>query len=44
MNPPVTMRQIAERARVSLGTVSHVINNTAKVREKLRERHVVACS
>jgi DNA-binding LacI/PurR family transcriptional regulator len=38
MNPPVTMRQIAERARVSLGTVSHVINNTAKVREKLRER------
>ena len=38
MNPPVTMQQIAERAGVSLGTVSHVINNTAKVREKLRER------
>jgi DNA-binding LacI/PurR family transcriptional regulator len=32
------MRQIAERAGVSLGTVSHVINNTAKVREKLRQR------
>jgi DNA-binding LacI/PurR family transcriptional regulator len=38
MNRAVTMRQIAERAGVSLGTVSHVINNTAKVREKLRER------
>ena len=38
MNPPVTMRQIAERARVSIGTVSHVINDTAKVREKLRQR------
>ena len=32
------MRQIAERAEVSIGTVSHVINETAKVREKLRER------
>lgn len=38
MNPPVTMRQIAQRARVSIGTVSHVINDTATVREKLRER------
>jgi DNA-binding LacI/PurR family transcriptional regulator len=38
MNPPITMRQIAERAEVSIGTVSHVINNTAKVREKLRQR------
>jgi DNA-binding LacI/PurR family transcriptional regulator len=38
MNPPVTMRQIAERAEVSIGTVSHVINDTAKVREKLRQR------
>lgn len=38
MNPPVTMRQIAERADVSIGTVSHVINDTAKVREKLRQR------
>jgi DNA-binding LacI/PurR family transcriptional regulator len=32
------MRQIAERAKVSIGTVSHVINQTAKVRPKLRER------
>src|SRR5207245_211584 len=38
MNPPVTMRQIADRAEVSIGTVSHVINDTAKVREKLRQR------
>ena len=38
MNPPVTMRQIAQRAKVSIGTVSHVINDTATVREKLRER------
>lgn len=32
------MRQIAERAQVSIGTVSHVINGIAKVREKLRRR------
>jgi DNA-binding LacI/PurR family transcriptional regulator len=32
------MRQIAERANVSIGTVSHVINQTAKVRPKLRDR------
>jgi LacI family transcriptional regulator len=32
------MRQIAERADVSIGTVSHVINGTAKVRDKLRQR------
>ena len=32
MTAPVTMRQIAERAGVSIGTVSHVINETAKVR------------
>ncbi len=32
------MRQIAERARVSIGTVSHVINESAGVRPKLRER------
>jgi len=38
MNHPVTMRQIAERAGVSIGTVSHVINGTAKVREKLSQR------
>jgi len=38
MSRPVTMREIAERARVSIGTVSHVINDTAKVRPQLRER------
>jgi len=32
------MRQIAERADVSIGTVSHVINGTAVVRARLRER------
>ncbi|HUM06122.1 MAG TPA: LacI family DNA-binding transcriptional regulator [Terriglobales bacterium] len=42
MNPPVTMRQIAERAGVSIGTVSHVINETAPVRDKLRQRVVEA--
>lgn len=34
----VTMRQIARRARVSVGTVSHVINGTAGVRELVRRR------
>jgi DNA-binding LacI/PurR family transcriptional regulator len=34
----VTMHQIAKRAEVSLGTVSHVINETARVREPLRSR------
>src|SRR6266849_8972766 len=38
MSVPATMRQIADRADVSIGTVSHVINGTAKVREKLRVR------
>src|SRR5258708_14037608 len=38
MSVPTTMRQIAERPDVSIGTVSHVINGTAKVREKLRLR------
>ena len=38
MTAPVTMRQIAERAGVSIGTVSHVINETAGVRPKLRDR------
>lgn len=38
MNAPVTMRQIATIAKVSIGTVSHVINDTATVRPKLRER------
>ena len=32
------MRQIADRAGVSIGTVSHVINETATVRPKLRGR------
>lgn len=35
---PVTIRQIAEKAGVSIGTVSHVINGTANVRENLRVR------
>jgi len=34
----VTMRQIAEQAGVSIGTVSHVINGTAAVRPMLRDR------
>jgi LacI family transcriptional regulator len=38
MTQSVTMRQIAERAGVAIGTVSHVINETATVRPKLRER------
>jgi LacI family transcriptional regulator len=37
-NKRITMRQIAARARVSVGTVSHVINNTAGVREPVRKR------
>src|ERR1035437_7116122 len=32
------MNDIAKLARVSLGTVSHVLNNTTKVREPLRKR------
>ncbi|MGH9615261.1 MAG: LacI family DNA-binding transcriptional regulator [Acidobacteriaceae bacterium] len=32
------MKQIAQLAGVSLGTVSHVLNDTAKVREPLRKR------
>lgn len=32
------MKQIAAKARVSLGTVSHVLNNTANVRDRLRQR------
>ena len=38
MSKPVTMKEIAERAQVSIGTVSHVVNGTAPVREKLRNR------
>lgn len=37
-NKRITMRQIAARARVSVGTVSHVINSTAGVREPVRRR------
>jgi LacI family transcriptional regulator len=32
------MQEIARMAGVSLGTVSHVLNNTAKVREPMRKR------
>jgi DNA-binding LacI/PurR family transcriptional regulator len=38
MSKPVTMKEIAERAQVSIGTVSHVVNGTSPVREKLRSR------
>src|SRR5258708_11200227 len=38
MSVPTTMRQIAERADVSIGAASHVISGTAKVREELRLR------
>ena len=38
----VTMRQIAKRAGVSIGTVSHVVNGTARVRDPLRRRVEVA--
>lgn len=34
----VTMRHIASLAGVSIGTVSHVVNKTAKVREPLQRR------
>lgn len=42
MKSAVTMREIAARAGVSVGTVSHVINGTAGVREPLRERVLAA--
>src|SRR5437763_1795830 len=38
MSRPVTVRQIAERAEVSVGTVSHVINGTVQVRPHLKKR------
>jgi DNA-binding LacI/PurR family transcriptional regulator len=34
----VTMNEIAARAKVSLGTVSHVLNKSAKVRDPMRLR------
>ena len=38
------MKQIAKMARVSLGTVSHVLNNSANVREPVRQRVLEAVS
>lgn len=38
MKSRVNMHDIARRAKVSLGTVSHVINQSAVVREPLRQR------
>src|SRR5271156_1952263 len=32
------MKQIADMAGVSLGTVSHVLNNSARVREPMRRK------
>jgi DNA-binding LacI/PurR family transcriptional regulator len=40
----LTVREIAEHAGVSVGTVSHVINSSAIVRERLRQRVVQAIS
>ncbi len=36
--PMANMKQIAQMADVSLGTVSHVLNGSARVREPLRRR------
>jgi DNA-binding LacI/PurR family transcriptional regulator len=36
------MQDIAKLAGVSLGTVSHVLNNSAKVREPMRMRVLAA--
>ena len=44
MKSAVTMREIAAQAGVSVGTVSHVINGTAGVRELLRQRVLAAIS
>jgi DNA-binding LacI/PurR family transcriptional regulator len=38
----ITMRQIAARAGVSVGTVSHVVNETANVRDPVRRRVLAA--
>ena len=40
--PPVTVRQIAELASVSVGTVSHVLNGSASVTEARRKRVIDA--
>jgi len=42
--PNITIRQIAKHANVSLGTVSHVLNGSAVVRETLRTRVLEAMS
>jgi DNA-binding LacI/PurR family transcriptional regulator len=38
MSVRITIKEIAKKADVSIGTVSHVLNGTAKVREALRAR------
>lgn len=38
MSARINMHHIAKRAKVSIGTVSHVINGSAVVREPLRQR------
>jgi LacI family transcriptional regulator len=38
MRTTITMKQIAEHAQVSLGTVSHVVNGTVPVKKELRQR------
>jgi len=38
MRTTITMKQIAEHAQVSLGTVSHVVNGTVPVKKQLRQR------
>jgi DNA-binding LacI/PurR family transcriptional regulator len=42
MDALATMKQIAKMAGVSLGTVSHVLNGSATVREPLRKRVMAA--
>ena len=44
MKTKITMHQIADLAKVSLGTVSHVVNGSAAVREPLRKRVLDAIS
>ena len=39
---PVTIRDVAKRANVGVGTVSRVLNNSPAVREETRERVLVA--
>ncbi|WP_158887242.1 LacI family DNA-binding transcriptional regulator [Amycolatopsis anabasis] len=44
MKPPVSMREVAERAKVSLGTVSNVLNKPEMVAAGTRERVLAAIS